>query len=370
MERHKQITQDIGKTGGEVVFLPDGRVATLKNQSEVVFVARPSRVEGVSRQVPAKKNTLELEKVYDNFQDLIGAARDRVNPMAYYSDNGWRAEHIPAEVFARCEAWVDSVEAPSIDKIVNSERLKQAYDYDEVQPCPHCPPDVKYACYTSGWTRELYRYPMVKVESESGEKYEVPFDVALYAATVPGGVDYETEHVINQGNGHLSAKRTVGVRKNYLTREYIQRVTGGESAPEGDIFYCENSIYMPTDSEIVLDTWREDEKSLNMPYKTQVLDAEQIIDKLQDDIMIGCVEKADGIDHNARFDRVCKALGERGLGVMFYTKNEGMGNVSFAGGEYDPVKRIQTKSYLAIDFAEVVDKMHEKIVAHNQQDNA
>lgn len=361
MQRRRQITQDIPRAM-DVAFLPDGAVAELEEREKVVITERSSRVEGRALKVPVVKEYLAQAAIYNSLQELMITRRQ--SRLLAQSEQIWQPEHIPAEAFEACDAWGGSVVAPSDQELLAASEGIVAQPYDrqnDTIDCPSCPADTKYACHASGWTRELYRYPMIEVRSTVGESYEIPFDVAAYAVSVPGGVGLETDYRINQSNGELSAERLIKVTKNYVTRDYVKLVTGGEVIPEADKLEFVEAIYVPTDSRIVVDTWTESGRVYPRHEKKE-LDAESAIDVLQKTVAFDCLEKVDGIDHNARFDAVRRALGVRGLGMTFGVEAHGMGDYSLMGYVYDPDKRQKKDAYMGIDYSEVLGKMHQRLV--------
>lgn len=369
MERHRQITHDIDTAADrEITFLPDGHVALLQSHSETIEKELPSRVEGRPRTVQVQVQRFTTSEQYESMGDAYESGYVAESLCAHEPyDGGWRLEHIPDDIKRRCAEWADASQYPTIAELVDAAKdiASQPADYlYDSQPCPHCPAETRYACYTSGWSRELYRSPLVEVTDEATAKcYEVPFNAALYVATTPEALQYRVDYTIDQHEGRLFAARSLTLDPTTLTREYVVAATGGKIIPDSDEVVLTTRDSNATSQRLRLDNWSEQKNN-----RRQVSDIteenntpHEMIEVLQNKIMLAYAERVDAKDYNAMFARVRQALGERSLGIVFGREYRGMGESEMVARAYNPEKRTVRQILAGMDSADVIERLHQQL---------
>ena len=183
---------------------------------------------------------------------------------------------------------------------------------------------------------------MVAVEDAAdGQRYDVPFDAALYIASQPECLDASIVQKIDQTNsGLLSGRQRVSLLGSSLSREYITAATDGQVVPESDTLSFVNTQFTPTKNEVVLAMWNEpDDHRLREPEANSVRTPRQILEALQLEIMHSYVERVDDKDYEAMLTRIQGELGKRGLNLLFGTRYAGMGETDWYIGVYDEVRQ-------------------------------
>lgn len=372
MERQRQLTQvlDTMANYNDTVLLPDGTVALLETTQETVERQFPSRVNGVPRVVAELQNRYVVNDRYESL-DQLAEARQRTSSEALGIDNGWRIEHIPEDIIEVCKEWERANSYPSEGGIVAAAIEASDSHVDRshtTHPCPYCPEETRYACHNSGWSRELYRYPLVGVEDAAdGQIFDVPFDVALYISTAADAVEYRVEQSVDQYEGRLTAERRVGVNPTTLSRDYIVAATDGKIVPVSNELTIRTRFPLQQ-AELKLDDWYEVRPQYAMSKPAPEYTSSEIIEAVQDKIMLAYGERVDETDYETMLERVRQALGEKGLGLVFGYQYCGMGETEMLVSAYNPTERKKSEITRGMDSADIIKKLHRTLKSRRTQE--
>jgi hypothetical protein len=366
MERHRQITQTIDKAvyRSEFVFLPDGTVAPLEATSEMIEKQLPSRVKGVPRIVAVEQERFTAQNRYETLDSLLEVESSYSSMRTNKQESSWELKHIPADVLAICREWEGMHMYPAEDEIteagrnISLERTGQLY---ETCACPHCPEDTRYACRFSGWSRELYRYPLIEVQDEvDGQIYEVPFDIALYVAMNPEAIKYQVNHEINEYDGMLSARRVIDIRPTTINKDYVVAATDGRHIPVSNELVLQHR--KPLEQiKFILDDWHEVRPNYLESKPTPEYTASEIIEALQDKTMLAYAERVDETDYNVLLKKIQQEFARRSLGLVFGSEYCGMGDSQMIVGTYNPENRKKRTILAGMDSSELIKNLYQKL---------
>lgn len=294
------------------------------NFAEEIVIA-PGRREGWQHVRKEKVGRLAVAASFASIEDLPEEERPRRYDLSA-SDTSWTIEEMPEDVQERFFAWRDSDAFPTEYEVRHAlhETAQTPMDrMTETVECPHCPKDPRYACYTSGYSRKLYKFPLVQVRGvDSADAYELPLDAAMLVECKPEAFAYETVPYFSR-EGQLSARRIAEIDTSSLPAEYIVAVSGGAITPRGS----EYQVYPKRgdDNRFAICTTEWFEKT--GPVPSIPFAAHSIVDELQKKITMQHIERVVEPDYNEMFDATRSELGRLGLTLAF--------RIKYAFGEYD-----------------------------------
>jgi hypothetical protein len=322
MNRERQILQDINQEYGRIIkFSETDEVSSLDFQDVEEQIQVPARIEGRYRQQTVVTKRLAQVATYASLSELL-ADKKKVNRLI--DDDSWTMDDMPSDVLARHEAWCDQ-DGMTRESSIREELHKIAgISVDRMsakQACPDCPSDTQYACRTSGWSRELYRYPLIQVEDEVTEQiYEVPLDTALYIDLHPTGLHYGSKPTFDS-RGFMTAYYCATLAGSAVSGEYVRRATNNTIEPQANQLKIIPGRVKMEDVIVYIGGWQENGINTYMEDFT----AEKIAVLLQDAAMKRHAERVSEVDYNQIFHTIRRELGQRGLALAFRYKYMGMG---------------------------------------------
>jgi hypothetical protein len=321
MNRERQMLQDINREYDRIIKFSDGdEVGVLDFQEVKQQIQVPARVEGRYRQQTVVTKRLAQVATYASLPELFADKKKD----SRLSDDSWTMDDMPSDVLARHEAWSNQEGIPSESAI--REELHKIADTPvnrmlAKQACPDCPSDTKYACRTSGWSRELYRYPLIQVEDEAtGQVYEVPLDTALYVDLHPTSLHYGPKPRF-VSRGFMTSYYCADLAGDTVSSEYVRRATDGTIEPRTNQLKIVSAGVEMANVIVYLGGWQENGINTYMKDFT----AESVAVSLQDVSMTRHAERVSEVDYNQMFRTLRRELGERGLALAFRYKYMGMG---------------------------------------------
>jgi len=333
-----------------VVLYPDQSVGVLAEQSVEVTEMRPTRVEGRSRSYSYATKRLTQVALYDSLSEYVVGRREHDQPSRYQPwTDSWTLEDIPRDVVAEFEVWRDDYSGPTIDQLVEAAISLQASGAEleaDKYDCRHCGGRDDYACYICGRARQLFKYPLVRLATESG-CHDVPFDVASVIANNPKSLEIRTAYRINSQQ-KLEAQRSLAVNMDMADLSYIPELGGGTA-------WLHGSDRLPASVELVLETWLED-KGANQAtgslgarrllHGRQPQTPEEYIESLQYYVAQDIAQERleDAQVYEDEYQDLLQAAGRYGLFLTFQYKYMGMGetdarfSLSSLNSNYQPLR--------------------------------
>lgn len=359
MKRERQILQDVDRTYGLTMrFSENDEVSVLEEQNVQHDIEVPSRIEGRMRQKTVTVKKMAQTATYDNLDELFQYHKTNQNR---HRDEAITVEQLPSDVVDSHDTWAEQDNVPTETDVRQALRDTANTDVNRLtatSQCPDCPRETAYACRTSGWARELYRYPLMKVmDVVSQQVYEVPLDAALYADLHPKGLRYGSTPQLSE-NEFISSYFAASLAGDTLSNEYVKRATNDTIQPEGECRIMPSSVAME-DIKVYMGGWQENGFNTYMDAYT----AQKVADKLQQAVMTQHAERVLRTDYNEKFHKVKSELGKHGLALAFHYSYAGMGesDAVFMALENDNNAR---RPFFAssIDAYDALDQLHDMAV--------
>lgn len=342
-KRERQDTYYLSKIYDPVMLYPDGRVGELTKKNAEVKVRLPSRIEGQERTGTVVQSRLAETALHASLADYLVARSSYTSERTPNRSNGWRLRDMPLETLAAYEAWrknteplnLDDVREVAVTKIASHEnRLEQAL------PCPNCQhSDKKYACYSCGYAKEIYKYPLARYHDED-KAYDIPFDAADIIRLNPKALAYKTEWEIDD-NGLMSATKWITFDARTIPKEYV---TGEKS---DDVLTIDPIDDLYKNVAFVADRWAEEKKANDNKRQRMIRREEETLDTYTPESYLAALqsnlalhryrEKKDSKDYNAMISKLHAEVGRRGLELAFEYRYMGMGD---SEGRFMTAKRV------------------------------
>lgn len=361
MNRERQILQDINKEHSRMIkFSETEAVSTLEPREVEQQVEIPARIEGRFRKQTITVNQLAQVATYASLSELLADKSERTN--GYYDDS-WTMDDMPEDVLERHAAWCEQDGIPSalaVRDALHSEAFAEVDRMTARQNCPDCPSETRYACRTSGWSRELYRYPLIQVKDMSSRQvYEVPLDTALYVEQNPECLQYGSRPRFDKG-GSMSAYYCAALSGDTVSGDYVRLATNGMIDPQSELLEIVPSSVAMSDIIVYMGGWQENGINTYMDEYTP----KKVARCLQDTAMKQHAERISERDYNQLFQTLRRELGVRGMSLAFRYKYMGMGD---SDAEFQVLdSKNQTRgSVRSIDAYEALTELNDKIIFKN-----
>ncbi|MDB5186580.1 MAG: hypothetical protein JWM07_52 [Candidatus Saccharibacteria bacterium] len=328
--RERQDTYYLSKIYNPVMLYPDGSVGELDQTNVNVDVRLPSRIEGqerIGKMVLPRLAEVALHASLSEY--LVGKTGNTLVRTPYR--NSWRLNDMPTETLTEYKQWKASENKMSLDDVRELAATKVASQPDRLNqtvPCPNCRNgDHQYACYTCGYARELYAYPLVRYRDEDGV-YDVPVDVAGLIHMNPQALTYESEWEIDD-NGLMSASRKIIFNAQTIPKEYITGVKSDDVLTIDPVDDLAKNIAFTTDN------WAEGKKLATNKRRTIqrhnevpiTYTPDTYLEAAQNHVAVHMYrEQKDGKNYNAMIRTLHAAVGQRGLALAYEYKSMGMGD--------------------------------------------
>lgn len=340
--RERQDTYYLQKIHDPVLLYADGSVGELVRRNVNVKVKMPGRVEGRERVGTIVQPRLAEVALHDCLSDYLVNKRGKAQAVATNHRGDWSLKDMPEETLAAYEDWKNNTEQMNLDDVRELAATKVSSQEDrltQAMPCQSCyNSDRKYACYSCGYAREIYVYPLARYHGD-GETYDVPIDVADIIRLDPTTLGYKTEWEADH-NGLMSATKSIVFDAHTIPKEYVTGVKSDEMLTIDPVDDLSRNV------EFVVDKWAEDEKvksnqNNRMLRREEVLesyDPASYLQALQNRVAVHSYgEIKDGKDYNALLTGLHKELGKRGLELAYEVKYMGMGD---SEGRFYQVNRV------------------------------
>lgn len=327
MIRERQKVRDVQgyNRDGIIQFSPEGEsVSVLGYHETKEVVTVPGRREGQEHIGEQIIRRLGVTATYESIDQLVSDAS--LSQRLYWldrSDKTWTIDEMPDEVRSEYLDWRRSL---SLDE----SGFRQALHDVAQQPtdrmiekvdCPHCPDDPKYACYLSGQSRQLYKYPMARMVNDSGDKiYQVPLDAALLVEHHPDALTYGIQSEFSNA-GIMSARFIIELDINKISGDYVKVATNGAVSIEEDLTLLSSGHF-----RIVVADWFE-HHGRRTHFST---DSAKLAEELQKIIVVDNADRVTDRDYNKMLDRARCYLGKFGLNLAFRTSINDWGDKSIS----------------------------------------
>lgn len=312
------------------MLYPDGRVGELMNRDVKVQVELPSRIEGQKRMGEMIQPRLGEVAIHASLADYLRDKPGNTSDRLPYK-NTWRLKDMPDETLAAYDAWCHSVQPLDINAICEAAATKVVSDDDRLKqsvPCPNCiHSDGQYACYSCGYAREVYAYPLARYHDNEAV-YDIPVDIAAMIQMDPKALSHKTEWEIDD-NGLMSATQQIVFDAQTIPKEYATGEKGDAVLTIDPVDDLYKKITFTTDS------WAEGKKlkSTNRHHTLRPNETpttytpESYLDTLQRNVALHMYrEQKDGKNYNAMIMTLQNEVGRRGLELAFEYKYMGMGD--------------------------------------------
>lgn len=323
-QRSEMYYLDLARSGN-YIFYADNTVAELGTKAVERTFEAPTRVPGKFRRHQFEQRVPHQQQLIGGFDDL---ARNRQRDQIVESGDktGESAfEFIPDEVVAKMRLWQDSL--PQID----AESIAQAAEEmiatgDELETekvhCVDCDDD-EYACYTSGWSKHYWKYPMIDIGSDEASNL-VPLDLARAITLNPQMLEIHDEYELFEKD-YLATSRIAQVDLNKLPAAYI----GGSD--KGSLAINPSDQYAGGLVSVSLGYWCEDEAAESASWRFRNRSSDQltestgsIVAALQAKLTQGG-ERVEVADYETLWSEVRRVMGEKGLALTWQYRYQGMG---------------------------------------------
>lgn len=329
-QRERQDTYYLARIYNPVMLYPDGSVGELAKKDVKVNVKLPSRIEGQERIGTTLQSRLAEIAVHASLADYLVGKPSNVSEGLPRS-NTWRLKDMPAETLSAYETWRSTAKTLDLNGICEVAATKVASKEDRSTKgvsCPNCiNSDGQYACYTCGYAKEMYAYPLARYHDED-DTYDAPVDVADMIRLNPKALTYKTEWEIDD-NGLMSATQKIVFNAQTIPKEYVT----GEKSDE--VLTVDPVDDLHKNVEFVVDRWAEDKK-LDENKRKRILrreetlisyTSESYLESLQNSVALHRYrERKDGKDYNTIIKKLHEEVGRRGLELAFEYKYMGMGD--------------------------------------------
>lgn len=362
MNRERQMLQDINREYGRIIkFLTTDEVSTLDFQKVEQQIQVPARIEGHYRQKTIITERLAQVATYACLPELFA---DKKKSSRSDSDNSWTIDDMPDDVLERHAAWSGQDDVPSEVTVRDALHKEAAASVDRMtakQVCPDCSSDTQWACRTSGWSRELYRFPLIKVrDMSSSQIYEVPFDVALYVDQHPEHLEYGSRVKFDRG-GSMSAYYCAALSGDTVSGDYVRLATNSVIDPRSEQLEIIPGGVAMSDIIVYMGGWQENGFNTYMDRYTP----KKIARRLQDAAMKQHAERISDVNYNELFDALRRKLGAHGLSLAFRYAYTGMGESDAEFRVLD--SKNETLGFVrSIDAYEALTKLNDEIIFENE----
>lgn len=330
-----------------VVLYPNGQVGSLESQKVTVTEMLPTRVEGRLRPTERTVERMAQATIYESLADYVAHRNDTsVTAESYGTNPDWTLDDIPPEVVAEYEKWRDQTNLPDIESIRSAAKnlIADGERLDDLVKCPDCTLDSEYACYSCGYSRYFYKYPLVRFDAESDHQ-DVPLDIAKAVVLNPESISIESSYEIKYQRLRSSRKLVF----------YPDRITGEYCAGTRDnaaVVDRSDALHEPL--EITLDSWSEDETMasghdamIRSRYLRDAQDPEDYIKSLQNYASKYVArERPGGEQYEEKYQAMLAKVGRAGLALTFGLYYAGMGESDYRFKLVDPERKYQVRSVL------------------------
>ncbi|MFI5212644.1 MAG: hypothetical protein ACHQTE_01660 [Candidatus Saccharimonadales bacterium] len=362
MNRERQILQDINKEDSRIIkFSETEAVSRLEFNKEELQVEVPARIEGRSHQKTIVVKHLAQIATYASLSEFFA---DKPEQTDSYYDTRWTTSDMPDDVLERHAAWSGQDNVPTevaVRDVLHKEATATLDRMTEKHVCLDCSAGTQWACRTSGWSRELYRYPLIQVKDiTSGQIYEVPFDVALYVDQHPERLQYGSRARFDK-DGSMSAYYCAALSGDTVSGDYIRLATNSAIDPQAEQLEIIPSGVAMSDIVVYMGGWQENGFNTYMDSYTP----EKVARCLQDAAMKQHAERVSDLNYNELFDALRRKLGTRGLSLAFRYVYMGMGDSDAEFRVLDS-KNETLSSLHSIDAYEALIELNDKIIFESE----
>ena len=338
MERRRQLPQDLTIIHGVQLHLDSNYIATCSEDKVEKIIAVPSRVEGRTVRQAVEVSRLVDKQTYRTVQAYLEDQQPQRDLYAHSEGVAWTLADIPADVRATCDTYMCEYQQRYNDwSAVLDDHCMQSIDrMTAMQDCPNCLGRQQYGCYTCGYSRKLYTYPLLYLRDPvSDAVFEVPYDVGLYLHEKPLDQRLNVKYALSNV-GRLTASYQLDITPTVFSTQYVRTVTNGAITPDTEgLLYAEAPHYM----NIELARWSE----ISTDTVCDTLSSEDLLERAQRQVMTAWAERVTDIDYNHLHQTVQRMLGSYGLRLFYEWEAAGMGdwNVIFSAlpesGEQMPI---------------------------------
>lgn len=337
--RQHQLLDSLNHLSNPIVFLEDG-YAIPSRETYTKEVELPTRVADRTRRVQQTVARIALGDSFDDISAAFTTSRHAAVQSSLY-DSSWTLEDVPAEVQADYHEWVAQAPLPPREDIIQAAQQVSAGRHNRLEAteeCPHCSDETSgYACRVSGWTRQIYSYPLLRArDTASGDIYEVPLDIALLISQQPDCLQYgATPHF--SGKGFVSADYSAVVANSQtISADYAIAALDGTISPQSDQLELLPSGVSPAATRLTLGEWRENK----LRVYTTPTSAHDILSQLQNRLNQFYGTRVSQEDYNAKLVSLRQKLAQHGLKMAFTWKYMGMGESDAVFSVLDSNQRV------------------------------
>ncbi len=314
--------------GAPMALYPDGTVAELEEKEIEVGETSTSRRPERRRVVKKMGKHLAQTALYESVSDYLAVHNKRLAKAAkkyqnYDNDKSWSLEDMPDDVIERYEKWKNSLEVPDEGEIVAAAHEMTADDQTALEAtvgCPDCrQTENKYACYSCGYARAYYKYPLVRLVSDDGNR-DVPFDVAKFIANDPSALTFEVRTKFDY-RGEMSAEQVAILHSNKLSGAY--------TGLDPDDVQIEKADDLNKEMVFTVATWQEKKPKNLDPVKLTPKSPPDLIAAIQDHAAVRVVREQIDMPRDQKvyeeFMEKIKKIGKGTMVVVFRGRYMGMG---------------------------------------------
>jgi hypothetical protein len=305
-----------------------------------VTVRTPGRIEGRERIKHETISRLGEAAVFANLAECLAGQRIAVGSRRPFGfeDTDWTLADMPEATLKEYQDWCDR---PPIDiETVRRSASELVADWhqrqEELYKCKDCErsgPDYQYACRTCGYSRNLFKYPIVRYGSDDSV-YDVPMDAAGIVRLRPESLSLQVRPYFNK-EGMMTAERVLQFDARTLPNGYIPGLVAEHELK------VDSAEDLARPQEIVIERWTESEERSRTPEKARarihglaehaeawgyLQSPESCMQALQMHIAQRLYRERRDSDQTAkRLELLRKKVGEYGLELAYEYSSAGMG---------------------------------------------
>ncbi len=294
----------------KAALMPDGSVVELEEKTENIQVERPSRREDRRRVVNTTRKVLAQKAVYESLQDYVDY---RKNSYMYRDgfDHSWSMDDMPDDVMTDFANWRDGLSLPSDDNMVETAQTLIATESElenTTVKCTICKNNDTYKCYSCGYSRKLYKYPLIRLEHNE-ENIDVPLDIARLVTLNPGAITFDNNTRFDR-EGRMGVQVEAVVHTDCIPLGYA-------GIEESGYFSVGKSDRLSDDIRLPIAKWSENEAHQMFRIdKLYSASPDKLLPQLQQKAISITQERVDIEEYQKMYDAFIEKTRKIGRAVM------------------------------------------------------
>lgn len=323
-ERTRQDIYYMERIHAPIILHPNDTVGELDERPIEVTERLPSRVEGRDRTRVRTMNVLAQVALHDTLSAYLARSRERNTGQVYPGfDDSWTLDDMPAATIAEFEAWRDDGRVIDIEAVRQAaiEQAEFDRDNDATYHCRDCQDGSKYACYSCGYARYMYRYPAVRYQQA-----DVLLDVCRVITADPDTLRLDTAVKFDKDGLLMAERQLIFDARHIIDGGHELDIDSGEELARPVVIVLDR-FSEQTLREKLNEHALPNYHGLTKFAETAVTSPEACLEAMQRYIALDLYrERITTAEDQARLTELRRRLGERGLSLGSEWAYSGMGD--------------------------------------------